>query len=148
MIEAARGFAWEAAKLGQNPPHSVEEWRQVENLWQEAIDRLGQISSDDVAGYTEAQHLLASYRSNLAQVQIRRQSEEDSVQALKIVQQQIQTLQASIPDNADDLNRNRTISQLQGIINQLQEIESGTTAYLEAQQLLLSAQNKLDQLQP
>jgi hypothetical protein len=84
---------------------------------------------------------------NLAQVRIRRQSEEDSVQVLRMVHQQIQTLQASIPDNANTVNRNNTISQLQAIINQLQRIESGTTAYLEAQQLLLFAQSKLNQFQ-
>lgn len=146
LIKAAQGFAWEAAKLGQNPPHSVAEWQQVANLWQEATHRLEQISPDDVVGYAEAQRLLASYRSNLAQIQIRQQSEADSVQALKLAQQQIQTLQASTPDNTNNLNRNYTISQLQAIINQLQRVESGTTAYLEAQQLLIFAKNKLNKL--
>lgn len=148
IIEAARGFAWEAAKLGQNPPHPVAEWQQIESLWTEAISLLERIPPEDVTGYAEAQQLLATYHSNLAQVRIRRQAETDSVQALQQAQQQIQTLQATTPDNVDDLSRNRTISQLQGIINQLQRVENGTTAYAEAQQLLFFAQNKLNEFQP
>lgn len=148
IIEAARGFAWQAAKLGQNPPHSVEEWQQVENLWLDAIARLRQIDPSDVAGYTEAQRLSATYGSDLAQIRIRKQTEYDSVQALRNAQRQIQDLQASIPENTENLNHNYTISQLQGIMTQLRRVESGTTAYLEAQQLIVSAQNKLNQLQP
>jgi hypothetical protein len=40
------------------------------------------------------------------------------------------------------------ISQIQSIINQLEKVQNGTTTYQKAQQLLLSAQNKLKQLQP
>lgn len=148
IIEAARGFAWQAAKLGQNAPHPSEEWRQVESLWQEAITRLERISPSDVVGYAEAQRLSAIYRSDLAQVRIRQQAEADSAQALKMAQHKIQALQASIPDNPKELDRNYTISQLQGVIDQLKRIQSGTTVYLEAQQLLMSAQGKLDALQP
>ena len=55
---------------------------------------------------------------------------------------------ASTPTDAKLLDRNRTISEIQGIINQLEKIKPGTTSYLKAQELLLSAQNKLKQLQP
>ena len=148
IIAAARGFAWEAAKLGQNPPHPVEEWQQVETFWQDAIERLEKIPPTDIAGYTEAQSLLVEYRSYLSEIKIRKQAEANSVQALRAAQERIQSLQASIPDNPKVLNRNYTISQLQGIINQLERIDNGTTAYLEAQQLLLFAKNKLKQIQP
>ncbi|MEH2320531.1 hypothetical protein [Nostoc sp.] len=47
----------------------------------------------------------------------------------------------------DDGERNRVSSQLQSIINQLEKVQNGTTAYLKAQELLLSANNKLRQLQ-
>ncbi len=42
----------------------------------------------------------------------------------------------------------KTISRIQEIINQLEKVHKGTTAYLKAQELLLSAKNKLKQLQP
>ncbi|MFW9259481.1 hypothetical protein [Nostoc sp. CALU 546] len=147
LITAARQFSWQAAKTGQNPPHSVTEWRQIEKLWMEAIERLKEISSKDVAGYTEAQKLLAIYEANLGQVKVRRQSEADAVEALEAAQRKIERLLASIPTDANDVERNRVLSQLQSIINQLEKVQNGTTAYLKAQELLLSANNKLRQLQ-
>lgn len=147
LITAARQFSWQAAKTGQNPPHSVTEWRQIEKLWMEAIERLKEISSKDVAGYTEAQKLLAIYEANLGEVKVRRQSEADAVEALEAAQRKIERLLASIPTDANDVERNRVLSQLQSIINQLEKVQNGTTAYLKAQELLLSANNKLRQLQ-
>jgi uncharacterized membrane protein YccC len=147
LITAARQFSWQAAKAGQNPPHSVTEWQQIENLWIEAIERLKEISSKDVAGYTDAQKLLAIYEANLGQVKVRRQSEADAVEALETAQREIERLLASIPTDADDMERNQVLSQLQSIVNQLEKVQNGTTAYLKAQDLLLSANNKLKQLQ-
>ncbi|MEH2066402.1 MAG: hypothetical protein V7K50_29750 [Nostoc sp.] len=147
LITAARQFSWQAAKAGQNPPHTVTEWQQIENLWIEAIERLKEIPSKDVAGYTEAQKLLAIYEANLGQVKVRRQAEADAVDALESAQQQIKSLLASIPADAHDGERNRVFSQLQSIINQLEKVQNGTTAYLKAQELLLSANNKLRQLE-
>jgi hypothetical protein len=148
LIEAARQFSWQAAKAGQNPPHPVAEWQQVEKLWQQAINRLEQVPKEDLAGYAEAQRLLAQYNTNLGQVQIRRQAEQDSTDALQRAQSQIETLLAYTPTDAQSLDRNRTISQIQGIINELEKVQNGTTSYLKAQELLLSANNKLKQLQP
>ncbi len=147
LITAAQQFSWQAAKAGQNPPHTVTEWEQIENLWSEAIKRLKQISSEDVVGYAEAQKLLAIYETNLGQVKIRRQAEADSVQDLAIAQREIESLVASIPSDPKNLARNRVISQLNSIINQLEKVEKGTTVYLKAQELLLSANNKLKQIQ-
>lgn len=147
QIEIARQYAWKAAQAGQNPPHSVAEWQQVESLWQEAIVRLKQVPADDLAGYAEAQTLLVEYQTNLGQIQIRKQTEQASVAALQTAKNRIQTLQASLPDDPSRLDRNDTVSQLQGIINQLEEVKSGSTVYLEAQALLLNAKNKLDRLQ-
>nr|MDZ8062115.1 hypothetical protein [Nostoc sp. EkiNYC01] len=147
LITAARQFSWQAAKAGQNPPHAVSEWRQIEHLWEEAIERLKEVPTKDVAGYTEAQQLLAIYESNLGQVKVRRQAEADAVEALSAAQREIENLLASTPDDPQTLDRNRVSSQLQSIINQLEKVESGTTAYLKAQELLLSANNKLRQLQ-
>lgn len=146
QIEIARQYAWKAAQTGQNPPHSVIEWQQVESFWQEAIARLKQIPDDDLAGYAEAQRLLVEYQSNLGQIQIRRQTEEESLSALQNAKSQIQVLLASLPDDPKRLDRNYTASQLQGIINQLERVENGTTAYLEAQQLLLQAKNRLNKI--
>jgi hypothetical protein len=148
IIAAARQFGGQAAQASQNPPHSVPEWQRVEILWQEAIDRLKQIPSTDLTGYNEAQKLLADYQANLEQIKVRRQAEAASVIAFQQAQREIEDLQASIPNDGRSINTNQIISQLQGIIDQLERVENGTTVYLEAQKLLLYAQNKLNQLQP
>ncbi|MFN6530118.1 hypothetical protein [Nostoc sp. ChiSLP03a] len=147
LITAAQQFSWQAAKAGQNPPHTVSEWEQIENLWSEAINRLKQISSEDLVGYAQAQKLLATYETNLGQVKVRRQAEADSVQAFLMAQREIESLIASIPTDPKNLDRNRVISQLHSIINQLEKVEKGTTVYLKAQESLLSANNKFKQLQ-
>lgn len=147
LIESARQFSWEAAKAGQNPPHPVAEWQQVEKLWEQAIARLQQIRSDDLTGYAEAQKLLAQYSTNLGQVKIRQQAEQDSVASLQQAQSKIQRLLAATSTDVNSVDRHRTISELQGIIYDLEKVQNGTTAYLQAQALLLSATNKLNQLQ-
>jgi hypothetical protein len=143
MIEAARGFAWEAAKAGQNPPHSVEQWQQVENLWLRAIQGLERVPDDDLIGYAEAQRLLAEYNANLGQIRVRREDERISVAALQRAKDQIAWV-----NNSVDGDIGYIANQLQSIINDLEQVEEGTTAYLEAQELLLLAKNKLNQLQP
>ncbi|MBE9207893.1 hypothetical protein IQ244_15450 [Nostoc sp. LEGE 06077] len=147
LITAAQQFSWQAAKAGQNPPHTVTEWQQIENLWSEAINRLQQISASDVVGYAQAQKLLATYETNLGQVKVRRQAETDSVQALARAQREIENLVASMPNDPKNLDRHRVISQLHSIINQLEKVEKGTTVYLKAQELLLSANSKFKQFQ-
>ncbi|MDZ8186586.1 MAG: hypothetical protein RMX96_17270 [Nostoc sp. ChiSLP02] len=147
LIAAARQFSWQAAKAGQNPPHAVSEWEQIEHLWKEAIERLQEVPTNDVAGYAQAQELLAIYERNLGEVKVRRQAEADGVDALSAAQQKIESLLASIPDDAHSLDRNRITSKLQSIVHELEKVQSGTTAYLKAQELLLSANNKLKQLQ-
>lgn len=143
QIQIARDYGIRAAQAGQNPPHSVEEWQRVENMWQDAIQQLDQVPKDDFFGYAAAQNLRAEYRDNLAQIQVRRQQEANAVIALQKANNTIQTLLA----NSARFDQNYTISQLQSVITQLKQINHGTTAYKEAQVLLLQAQNKLDQIQ-
>ncbi|WP_292852498.1 hypothetical protein [Nostoc sp. NMS8] len=69
------------------------------------------------------------------------------MEALEAAQREIKSLLASIPTDAHDGERNRVLSQLQSIIHQLEKVQNGTTTYLKAQELLLSANNKLRQLQ-
>lgn len=146
FIDSARQFSWKAAKEGQNPPHNVAKWEQIENLWEQAIAQLSEIKSDDLVGYAEAQKLRAEYSNNLGQVKIRQQAEQDSLRTLEQAQNRIESLLAVTPTTAESLDRNRTISKLQGIINDLEKVQNGTTSYLKAQELLLSAKNKLNQL--
>lgn len=139
-MNAAREFARQAAQASQNPPHSVQEWEQVANLWQEAMNRLKTISAqDDPIGYQQAQKLLATYQSNYGQIKIRQKAEADAGAAYQQAQDQISRLISMSRTNVD---RNQAIGQLQRIIAQLESIDSGTTVYVEAQQLLISAKQK------
>lgn len=144
LIGAAREFGARAAQASQNSPHSVAEWQRVESLWQEAIARLQQVRTTDV-NYAAAQKLLADYTDNLEQIKIRTATEAQSLRTLETARSKIQNLLAS-SSNQPDAYRNQLVSQLQGIITDLQQVQPGTTAYLEAQNLLLSAQNRLNQL--
>lgn len=146
LIDSAKQYSWKAAQEGQNPPHNVAKWEQIEKLWEQAITQLNEIRSDDLAGYAEAQRLRAEYSKNLGQVKIRQQAEQDSARTLEQAERNIQYLLAATPTTAQSLDRNRTISQLQGIINDLEKVQNGTTSYLKAQELLLQAKNKLNQL--
>ncbi len=144
LIAAAREFGWQAAKIAQNPPHPVSEWRQIEMLWDEAIQRLESVPTDNPTGYAEAQKLLAQYQANLGEIKVRASAEADSVDALQRAQMRIERLQAS----ADRSTPGQTLSQLQAIMNDLNRVSTGTTVYVEAQELRVFTQQKLDQLAP
>jgi len=75
------------------------------------------------------------------------QAEQASVEALERAKDKIETLLASTAADDSPEHQNHLKSQLQGIINQLETVKSGTTADLEAQKLLQSARNQLQQLQ-
>lgn len=142
LMDAARQFAMTAAIKGQNPPHTTAEWQEVEKFWEQAIDRLEKISLEE-SGYLEAQKLLATYQSNLGIVRIRRQVEESSVAALTEAKREIEYLLANTSVRSD---RNQMISKIQSIIYELQKVQTGTTVYQEAQELLKSAQKKLKEM--
>lgn len=147
LIAAAQQFALRATESAQNPPHSTDEWEEIALLWQQASERLKQVPVED-PGYLEAQKLLANYQRNLGIVRIRKSAEQTSARALEQAKDTIPTMFAASAADNSATNRNYLIAQLQSIINQLQTVQSGTTAYLEAQQLLASAQKKLEQVQP
>ncbi|MBW4562045.1 MAG: hypothetical protein KME32_12990 [Mojavia pulchra JT2-VF2] len=136
-IEAAKQFAIAAAKASQNPPHPVVKWEQIEKLWQKSINQLENIRVEE-PGYIAAQKLLAEYQTNLGIIETRRKAESEAQASFQEANEQIQTLIASPPSDPQQLK-----GQIQGIINRLKTIKAGTTAYAEAQTLLVSAQKRL-----
>lgn len=140
LIEAAKEFAMSASVMSQNPPHPVEKWEQIINLWQEAINRLQEVKIDR-PGYLESQIKLAQYKTNLATVKVRLEAEKESIEAFKNAKNSLIQLQRyvnSSPGNSGDF-----LSQLQQIINELEQVKQGTTVYPEAQKWLASARQKL-----
>ncbi len=147
LISASQQFSRRAAEAGRNPPHTVQEWQEIEKLWQSAIDELKGISSEDLEGYAKARELTAEYSTNIGQIRIRRQAEEDSVKSLDLAQSLIEILLKNTPTDGKYLDINGTIAQLQKIINELDKVQNGTTSYLKAQELKIFATNKLKELQ-
>ena len=145
MIVAAQQFANLAQKNSQKLSYSVAEWQQVETLWTNAIDRLQKVDAKD-PDYLATQSYLADYTQKLGAVRIRRETEEQSTQAIATAKQQTQDLIGSLPTKPNPDERNRLISRLQGIIEQLKQVKPGTTVYAEAQVLLKQAQEKISQL--
>lgn len=146
LIAAAKQFARNAAELGQNPPHSVAQWQEAVSLWEDAVNQLEQVPVTD-PGFVASRSLLADYKKNLSTIRIRLNAEKESTAALEQAQEMTQSFLAAATAQAMVNNRPYLLSQLQGIINQLRKVQSGTTGYAEAQSLLKSAEDKLQQLQ-
>ncbi|MEL4894738.1 hypothetical protein [Crocosphaera sp. Alani8] len=142
MINAAKSFSLSAAEMCQNPPHSADHWQECQQLWQKAIDRLETISQDDL-GYLETQDLLAQYETNYSLVKLRSKAEKESVNILTTAQKDIQIIQEQFSNGVKPNERQIFIRKMQGTIEQLRKVETGTTAHQEAQKLLQYAQAKV-----
>ncbi|HEY9877978.1 MAG TPA: hypothetical protein V6D29_05955 [Leptolyngbyaceae cyanobacterium] len=142
FIEAAKSFALQAIQASKNPPHNAETWRRSEKLWQEAIERLTQVPPEDL-GYVEAQKMLASYTNALGIVENRIVTEESSTRALVSAQEKSTSFLAQ---NLEAMAPNQIASELQSIVDDLNRVQSGTTSYAKAQEMLRSAEEKLKQL--
>ena len=137
LIEAAKVFAMQAAQASQNPPHPTYKWEQVEKLWLQSIKRLQNIEVTN-PNYLEAQKLLAQYQKNQGIIQTRLQAEKESQGILDRAETQIESFIAYPPSEV-----NQYKAKLQTIINKLKTVQSGTTSYARAQELISSMQNHL-----
>jgi tetratricopeptide (TPR) repeat protein len=144
LIEAAKEFALTAAVASQKAPHTAESWQKTADLWQEAIERLSQITFDN-PGYLDAQTKLAEYQKNLGTTQIRLKAERESVEAFNRAKNLFANFQSNL--NSTSQNPGYALGQLQEIINQLESVKPGTTVYPEAQKWLQSARKKQQEWQ-
>lgn len=145
MIAAAQQFADLALKNSQKSAYTVTEWQQIETLWSNAINRLEKVDAKD-PDYVASQTYLADYTQKLGVVKTRLETEEKSSLAIAEAKRQTQDLISSLPTKPNPDERNRLISRLQGIIDQLKQVQPNTTVYLEGQTLLKQAESKLSQL--
>ncbi|MDJ0660815.1 MAG: hypothetical protein QNJ42_15190 [Crocosphaera sp.] len=145
MITAAKNFAVSATKLCENPPHSGNKWQECQQLWQKAISRLETISQEDL-GYLETQALLAEYETNSSIIKLRSKAEKESVEALDMAKKDIQNIQEQFANGVNSDQKKLFISKMQGNIQQLEKVQTGTTAYEEAQKLLQFAQAKIQEV--
>lgn len=141
LIAAAKQYALAAAQASQNPPHTVQKWEQIADLWKKAIQQLENVQVSEPS-YVEAQKLIAQYQTNLGTIQNRRQAESDAKEILDAANKEIQSLIASPPSN-----KNEAKAEIIRVMNQLSNVKSGTTSYAEAQRLLKLADNQVKKLQ-
>lgn len=141
LIAAAKQYALAAAQASQNPPHTVQKWEQIADLWKKAIQQLENVQVSEPS-YVEAQKLIAQYQTNLGTIQNRRQAESDAKEILDAANKEIQSLIASPPSN-----KNEAKAEIIKVMNQLSSVKSGTTSYAEAQRLLKLADNQVKKLQ-
>ncbi|MCT7989695.1 hypothetical protein NG794_15070 [Laspinema sp. D6] len=146
-MDAAKAFAMQAAVASQNPPHSAAQWEQVQRLWDMAIARLEQVTPD-APDYLEVQKKLAEYEVNRGTVATRLQAEKDAVETLNRAKEAIADWQELARVDQDQLDWGRLSGDLRKIITQLEQVQAGTTASAEAQELLKFARDKDKQLQP
>lgn len=144
LITGAKEYGFRAALAAQKPPHPVEQWRVVQNLWQEALALLNQIKDDDPQ-FAEAQRLRAEYAQNLAIAKQREALERQSIDYLQQADEEIaqwRTLAAADPSNP------RLLGILQAIENNLERVHPASTAYAKAEQLRQFANQALQRYQP
>ncbi len=139
MVDVAKEYAQQATTTALNPPHSSLVWQKAEGQWEDAIEHLSKVPAED-PGYREAQQLMAQYKSNLGDVVIRLEQEALSQEQLGKAQKDYQNL-LSYSDSGD-----RQRAQLQSILDQLQQIQPGTTAQTTAQPLLASLEAQVKSL--
>ncbi|MGD1713392.1 hypothetical protein [Dapis sp. BLCC M172] len=142
IIEAARQFVLQAGKISENEPYPEQKLQLAVNLWEQAISQLQKISVDNPS-YVAAQTKLAEYQVKLTEAKMRLQAEKESGTAFKRGKDLIADWQKYVVDNSD---RGLLASKLQEIINQLENVQPGTTYYEEAQELLKFAKNKQNSL--
>ncbi|NJN60853.1 MAG: hypothetical protein HC795_04355 [Coleofasciculaceae cyanobacterium RL_1_1] len=142
LVDAAKAFAMQAATLSQNSPHPAARWREIESLWNEATTKLRDVQPDE-PGYAEAQTKLAEYQSNISATRIRLAAEENATRSFDQAKALIPQWQSIIARDSSDP---QLVSLLQKILNELNQIESGTTPYEEAQTLRQQAEEAQQKL--
>ncbi|MEM9905059.1 MAG: hypothetical protein AAF921_08570 [Cyanobacteria bacterium P01_D01_bin.44] len=136
-LQAAQQYATQAAQVAQNPPLTVDTWKNAAALWQTAIAQLDQVP-DHSPSAANAKTLRVNYVNNLQQIQAKQALEQTATQTLSQVREQAQTL-------IEMQNKPPTptlLTELQTVMGQLQSVPPGTTAYKEAQAMLIQIEQQ------
>ncbi len=128
-----------AAQKSQNPPHPVQEWQEIQTLWNQAIASLKQVPKNSPV-YPITQEKLKTYQANLAAINNRVKQEQQAETRLASGKETARLAQMR-QSVAKTLNHWQQVeSTWQAAINSLSSIPKTTMAYEEAQQLISSYQ--------
>lgn len=136
----------QAAQMSQNPPHSLQDWRQMERLWEAAIAQLDAIDPENFA-YSFARAKRREYRDNLEAVQQRAILERRGDEQLEAAQLAAEVAR-SRQNNARDLETwQQVYASWRTAVRALMRVPTRTTAYDTARQLFQAYRPQLDSAQ-
>ncbi|MEO0868007.1 MAG: hypothetical protein AAFY17_06075, partial [Cyanobacteria bacterium J06642_11] len=122
LLAAAQQVANAAIQEGQNPPHSVEKWKRIATLWENAIKQLDQIQSNE-PDYVKAQGLKAEYTISLGQIQERKKSQAEAITLVQQAEEDIDSLLRQSGKQSPE----QTVAAVNRIINTLKRVPKETT---------------------
>lgn len=141
FVVASR-LASAAMSQNSNPPYPVQVWVDMEALWQEAIAKLESIPSDNKL-YQLSREKIQQYRRNLATTKVNLNLEQQADKKLNIAKSAAKVAEARQGIAVSIENWQVVQSTWLTAINTLRSIPLGSTAFVEAQQLLNIYQDKL-----
>ncbi|HAX78765.1 MAG TPA: hypothetical protein DCY88_23770 [Cyanobacteria bacterium UBA11372] len=142
LVLSGLNKATQATQKSQNPPHSVQEWRDILALWNEAIGQMRQVAPNSSV-YPLVKHKLEEYQLNVAIVNQRIRTEQQADQQLIEAKQTAQVAEARMGNARTFENWQQVFNSWQAAVDALKTIPATTMAYKEAQDLLLNYRPKL-----
>jgi hypothetical protein len=131
-----------AVEKGQNPPHSLQTWQEIQALWQQAIAQLKQVPANSPVNDL-AERKRVEYQANLTTLN-QRIAIERQAQAKVVVARNTARIAEAREGIANSLATwQLTHATWQTAVNLLQQIPQSTMAQAEAQQLLAIYQPRL-----
>jgi hypothetical protein len=135
QVVAAVQKANVAAEKSQNSPYPVTTWREVQQLWQEAIALLETIPSDSSV-YLLSQRKRSEYEANLTAINHRIRVELEAQERIDAARKVANVAEAREAAATSVVTWRSARDTWQVVVNALKNIPQGTMAYAEAQQLL------------
>ena len=145
-IIKALGNGAQAAQNSKGLPLPVEDWLEIQSLWQEAIALLEKVPEDSKA-YSFAKNKLQQYRKYLVAIKGRLTTEEEANQKLIAAKKsaQLATTREVIAQFSESWKN--VYSSWEDALDKASTIPPQTTAYLEAKNLLPQYEQKLQQVE-
>jgi len=134
-VVSAQRKGHEAAQASQDPPHPLETWEDIRQIWQEAIARLVEVPPDTVIAAI-AQTKLAEYQANLDLIEQRIVMEQQAQNRVLEARQaaHLAETQEEVADSHESWQSAESAWQM--ALDHLAEVPAETMAYAEAQQLV------------
>ena len=146
LVSEAQSKAYSAAVQSQDPPHSVETWKEIAAQWREATAALSAVPNDSPV-YELAQTKLAEYRANLSTILVRVETESRAEVSLRQAQQSASQATQQAETAASVEAWEAAVATWETALENLRQIPQGTQAYAEAQQMLPEYEQKLKEVQ-